>query len=711
MAKLTYLYRSNEENFVKITRRQIPLNSSENLMMLMDLNSKGLVFDHPAVKGRELEEFTKKYKLLTTHELKQSLQVSSSEFTSVLSQNVPCVGCRRSVERLFYQLMLSGHPTLDPVMITNKGILTVTDDKIRSPQAICTLLHKHNILLKNLLENQPRNKKSSRCSLHSLDSFRSRPFSEMWRDVWNCMKQQCKDEIAVVEAQELHTTLDNYLKKHKFCQECRTKVEKAYSLLVNESNPNKEKGYVASLYSGIKRCLSDKHIHLQTKIEYIDGLIKRAEPELNGSNSRHRERHAKTLEIAQEEVLTCIGMCIYERLRRIHVCLREEENACQVLAAVAVHALCRSFDMAVENKQGISNLELLYEEISREERTKEQKKEQKKLKKRKKRNERKNNQNESRACNSCEPDSVADDDDDDVEIDKCQCSADEEDQQPQNRHNKNGNRNKGMNNQRNINKNEDADHEDDEDEDIEDDDEEKIILCDGTVIDATMPSTKIKNLKNSVSSKCCQVVVGNSVAAATTTSANATANEDVKDEVSVGSCRSCENNNDTSNICTQASVDGGYGSSPTSSIVSSPEGSEIACSDGCCNHDQSSPSSIHHNSHSMSTTTGKVETRRCSSRNTPDNLHTNGTGYIELAQMLDHSDDDDGDDDKNYLPDELIIEYKSRDTIIKQQRAELRKQLLNNFKQLCVKTLQQKNTDNNSDKTNKNNNNNTIKTQ
>lgn len=88
-------------------------------------------------------------------------------------------------------------------------------------------------------------------------------------------------------------------------------------------------------------------------------------------------------------MLTCIGMCLYERLRRINVCLREEENACQVLAAVAVHALSRSFDMAVENKQGISNLELLYQEISREERSKEQKKEQKKLKKRKKRNEKK----------------------------------------------------------------------------------------------------------------------------------------------------------------------------------------------------------------------------------------------------------------------------------------------------------------------------------
>lgn len=59
-------------------------------------------------------------------------------------------------------------------------------------------------------------------------------------------------------------------------------VERAYALLVNESNPSKEKGYVAALYSNIKKCIADKHIHLQTKADFIDSLIKRAEPELNG---------------------------------------------------------------------------------------------------------------------------------------------------------------------------------------------------------------------------------------------------------------------------------------------------------------------------------------------------------------------------------------------------------------------------------------------
>lgn len=74
---------------------------------------------------------------------------------------------------------------------------------------------------------------------------------------------------------------------------------RAYQLLVEEKEPQKEKGYVGALYGNIKRCLLDKHLHLQAKTDYIAHLIARAEPELLGN---HRERHAKTLEIAQEEV-------------------------------------------------------------------------------------------------------------------------------------------------------------------------------------------------------------------------------------------------------------------------------------------------------------------------------------------------------------------------------------------------------------------------
>lgn len=230
----------------------------------MDLNSKGLVFDHPLVKGKELEEFTRKYSILSADELKKSLEVDRTEFMSVLSQSVPCVGCRRSVERLHYQLMLSGHPTLDPIVITEAGVLTVLDDKIASPQAICTLLHKHNVLLNSLLENQHRNKKSSRCALHSRDSFRSRPFSDVWRDVWNCMKQKCRDEISHINAEELHVTLEGYLKKHKFCQECRTKVCFCFFLVFHTTRSDR-----LLFYSRWKKhilCWSTKAIQRRKKV-------------------------------------------------------------------------------------------------------------------------------------------------------------------------------------------------------------------------------------------------------------------------------------------------------------------------------------------------------------------------------------------------------------------------------------------------------------
>lgn len=295
------------------------------------------------------------------------------------------------------------------------------------------------------------------------------------------------------------------------------------------------------------------------------------------SNSRHRERHAKTLEIAQEEVLTCVGMCIYERLRRIHMCLKEEENACQVLAAVSVHALCRNFDMAVEKKRGKSNLELLYEEMNREEQMKEYRKEQKKLKKRKKRNEKKNIPN---LFHNYKPD------DDEPIPDKCDCSSIDENELTLNH------------------------------EDVEADDEDDNCLCDEEHEEINRISDIVPNLL------CCQDSLVNSK----------------DEEVSVISCHSCENNkHNQKKINTSGRskvyIDGGYSSeshggscsatvssslsspnSRTSSLISSsPEGSEIACSEDYCNHNPN---------HSQSK---KVESKSGSSH---------GATGLTLQQML-----------------------------------------------------------------------------
>ena len=48
-----------------------------------------------------------------------------------------------SVERLFYDLMKSGHPALDPLVITPEGLLSIKDDVLESPQLLCTMLQGH----------------------------------------------------------------------------------------------------------------------------------------------------------------------------------------------------------------------------------------------------------------------------------------------------------------------------------------------------------------------------------------------------------------------------------------------------------------------------------------------------------------------------------------------------------------------------------------
>ena len=157
---------------------------------------------------------------------------------------------------------------------------------------------------------------------------------------------------------------------------------------------------ISKIYSGLTTCVSDKHVHVECKEEVVAHLVEMAEPELSGLR---QERHAKTIEIAQKEVLTCIGkisnyqrneaffrpfsilgICLYERFQRIQQKLREGQQACDLLFYVALKSLKHSFEMAFESKQGISDLEKLCQEFDEEDRKKQEKAQKKREKKKSK---------------------------------------------------------------------------------------------------------------------------------------------------------------------------------------------------------------------------------------------------------------------------------------------------------------------------------------
>lgn len=385
MAKLVGVY--DEEDEVQLGRRQLPLSLYDNKIMTMQLGEScdGCEFTGGATKRRCDESFSRQYGKLSKDEVVAALMVPSKTLLTRLAQTVACVGCRRSVERLFNQLKESGHPALEPLVITSSGILTVLRKYAIQARSLGALFSDHGLALSVVLDNIPKLKKSGRCVLHSMEGIRCRPGGRSWRDVWEVMDTACRETVTLISSDHLLNTLDNYLRKHRFCQECKNKVHRAFDILVGHItiDPAKEKGYVASLYSGIRRCEAKRHIHVPADTDYVSHIITRAEPELQG----RRERHAKTLEIAQEEVLTCLGLFLYERLQRTYTKMREEEQTWDILFHVALDALKKNFELAVEEKQGYSKFEMLCEELQRQELKEKAKKEKKKKKKKNKKND------------------------------------------------------------------------------------------------------------------------------------------------------------------------------------------------------------------------------------------------------------------------------------------------------------------------------------
>lgn len=59
--------------------------------------------------------------------------------------------CSCSVEKLFIQLVETGHPALEPLVVTPSGILSIKHDYLFDPKAIYALFYVHGSVLILLL--------------------------------------------------------------------------------------------------------------------------------------------------------------------------------------------------------------------------------------------------------------------------------------------------------------------------------------------------------------------------------------------------------------------------------------------------------------------------------------------------------------------------------------------------------------------------------
>ena len=178
---------------------------------------------------------------LSKDEVCGSLMVTRCGICSTLSSLVSCVGCRRSVESLYQTLALTGDTALEPLTIDTDGVVSVNRDHIEVETSLANLFCSQvSRLSRELVEGGEgkvrggrRGGRGGRCALHSLE-VRKRVTISNWQETWDCMEQECREEVVLLPYHLLRQTLDGYLKKHSFCTECTSMVNKAYSLLVEE---------------------------------------------------------------------------------------------------------------------------------------------------------------------------------------------------------------------------------------------------------------------------------------------------------------------------------------------------------------------------------------------------------------------------------------------------------------------------------------------
>lgn len=67
------------------------------------------------------------------------MSVTKSDVASMVSSLVNCVGCRRSVETLFTSLTQSHVTALEPLMVSSKGVVSISKDHIKAEKSLANL--------------------------------------------------------------------------------------------------------------------------------------------------------------------------------------------------------------------------------------------------------------------------------------------------------------------------------------------------------------------------------------------------------------------------------------------------------------------------------------------------------------------------------------------------------------------------------------------
>lgn len=430
MTDLTRIVGIQKKDCKKFDKRQYPLIIDDNLVLIVQANSV-LTFlsDKQEIPRKVMDAFQKKYDSYSSiEELVESCSVLHSVLVENLQQTIPCVGCRRGVEEFLHQAQQFEHPLYECLKIDVNGNLSLSKAflKERGVNGLRTLFHSIRPKLQEILDGVINGKKNKRCIFHSLKMMKpneyhpidhkysaQKSFGASVIDVWDQMCQECHKEITRLECTGILETMDYYLKKHRFCSECKSKVQRAYHMLTGDVDHQNEPGFCSAIFEGLKFCKNtagdgtgkekDKeisgggggknaagkhpnHVHVCCERGYVVHMLTLADAEITGGR---KERHAKTIDIAQEEVCTCLSLYLYYRLHKVWHTKQTFEQTWFTLLSLSLELIFQNFEMSIEKKFGLGRMEAFCSELEKEAEMKNLKIEKKRLKRKNKQKKKK----------------------------------------------------------------------------------------------------------------------------------------------------------------------------------------------------------------------------------------------------------------------------------------------------------------------------------
>ena len=153
-------------------------------------------------------------------EVAAALMVKFDDILNTMGSEVSCVGCRRSVETMLQKLSSSGDPALEPLVITEDRVISVSQDHIATPQALANLFCNQLYRLKTAYIDTvsgPKNRKKGggsnlRCNAHSLGLGSKKMVSfGHWSNTWKCMERECQEECVLIHFDLLRDTIGKNL--------------------------------------------------------------------------------------------------------------------------------------------------------------------------------------------------------------------------------------------------------------------------------------------------------------------------------------------------------------------------------------------------------------------------------------------------------------------------------------------------------------------